>query len=189
MRRKSADGREQPGRDGGSADFGERCQVPVQSDREHSRTLEADAAGVIFYPIPLGSPKTSPSEQSLVPAEARGGRRGSPCQARMQQTRPHRAHILTRQVLRRTVPTRRAWAPVPAGCRRCLNRVAAAAAAPAPRPPGAQACAERAAAALRPPPRTWHKGRLGAGAASEGGERDVSAAGCFSIMPEAFLKE
>lgn len=119
-----------------------------------------------------------------MPAEARGGRRGSPSQARLQQRRPHRAHILTRQVLRRTVPTRRSpglpCPPDAAGAG--ASTVALPPLRPQPRAPR-----ERRRAQSEPRPR--HKGRLGAGAAREGGERDVSATGCFSVTPEAFLKE
>lgn len=134
---------------------GARCRSRATAST-HARWRRA-RRGLFFYPIPLGfPPKKQPWEQSLVPAEARGGRRGSPSQARLQQRRPHRAHILTRQVLRRTVPTRRALGSRALRCLcrcrcrcRCLNRGAAAAAAPAPRPPGAQACAERAPAAAQ----------------------------------------
>lgn len=120
---------------------GARCRSRAAAST-HARWRRA-RRGLFFYPIPLGfPPKKQPWEQSLVPAEARGGRRGSPSQARLQQRRPHRAHILTRQVLRRTVPTRRALGsrarrmppvpvpvpvPQPWRCRRC---------GPSPAPPG-----------------------------------------------------
>lgn len=166
---------------------GARCRSRATAST-HARWRRA-RRGLFFYPIPLGFPP----KKTALGAEPRA--RGS---ARREAGEPQPSAAAAKASSPRSHPDSASFAPhradetspglpcppdaAGAGAGAGASTVALPPLRPQPRAPR-----ERRRAQSEPRPR--HKGRLGAGAAGEGGERDVSATGCFSVPLEAFLKE